>query len=294
MQRLEIALQEAAVVVESLSPWDRQRITAALNATAIPSAVLAGIDMALYDWMGKRLGVPLWQLWGLDLGQLPPTSVTIGISSPVAAQQRAADWMQLADIKAFKVKLGSPEGMAADQAMLMAIQSQIPLGSLLTVDANGGWDVETALSMCDWLAGQGVTYVEQPLAQGKEDQLYELWHQSPLPIFVDESCFTSADLPGLVGRVHGINIKLMKCGGLTEAVRMIHAARVHGLQVMLGCYGNTALANTAAAHLAPLVDYLDLDSHLNLIDDPFSGAVLHNGCLVPTAQPGLGVKLRES
>ncbi|MEN9229637.1 MAG: enolase C-terminal domain-like protein, partial [Thermostichus sp. DG02_5_bins_236] len=169
----------------------------------------------------------------------------------------------------------------------------IPLGSLITVDANGAWTVEQTLSMSNWLAGQGVSYLEQPLDRGREAGLITLWHESKLPIFVDESCFDSRDIPGLVDRVHGINIKLMKCGGLREALRMIHTAKAHGLQVMLGCYSNTALGNTAAAHLAPLVDYLDLDSHLNLVDDPFCGALLEKGRLVPTDRPGLGVSLTD-
>lgn len=287
---LQLALETLAPVLAPFSPWQRQQIEQVMAERQIPSAARAGIDMALHDWMGKQLQQPLWRIWGLDPALSPITSVTIGIDSPEAAQKRAQAWMEVQDLRAFKLKLGSPEGIAADQAMLIAVQQVIPTGSQITVDANGGWNVEQALSLCNWLAGQGVEYVEQPLEQGKEEGLIELWHRSPLPIFVDESCFTTEQIPGLVDRVHGINIKLMKSGGLTEALRMIHTARSHGLKVMLGCYGNTALANSAAAQLGPLVDYLDLDSHLNLLDDPFSGVVLQNGRLILSESPGLGVE----
>ena len=179
-------------------------------------------------------------------------------------------------------------GIGADREMILAVKAELP-DAKLTIDANGGWNLADAISMSKWLADLGVTYLEQPLARGNEAQLADLKQQSPLPIFADESCFTSHDLPGLIDKVDGVNIKLMKAGGLTEAMRMIHTARAHGLQVMFGCYSDTVLANTAAAQLSPLADYLDLDSHLNLIDDPFVGAQLIDGCLTPTDLPGLGV-----
>jgi L-alanine-DL-glutamate epimerase-like enolase superfamily enzyme len=287
-------LEVAKGILRRYSPWERQAVEAELLQAGIPSAVRAAVDIALHDWMGKRLGRPLWQLWGLDRSRIPPTTLTIGLSTPQEARQRALAWMeQIQQARAFKIKLGSELGLMADQNQLIAVQEVIPLGSLITVDANGAWTLEQSLSMSNWLAGQGVSYLEQPLERGQEAKLITLWHESKLPIFVDESCFDSRDIPALADRVHGINIKLMKCGGLSEAWRMIHTARAHGLQVMLGCYSNTALGNTAAAHLAPLADYVDLDSHLNLIDDPFSGASVQEGCLIPTDRPGLGVELRE-
>lgn len=233
--------------------------------------------------------MPLWQLWGLDLKKIQPTSVTIGISSPAAAQERLQAWLQQGNFQAVKVKLGNPAGIEADQAMLAAILEKLPNHTKLSVDANGGWSVANALVMAQWLADRGVTYLEQPLAAGAEQDLPILYEKSPLPIFVDESCFISSDIPALADRVHGVNIKLMKSGGLSEAYRMIHTARACKLQVMFGCYSDSSLANTALAHLSPLADHLDLDSHFNLLDDPFSGAELHNGCLLPNDQPGLGL-----
>jgi muconate cycloisomerase len=148
--------------------------------------------------------------------------------------------------------------------------------------------------MSDWLAVQGVAYLEQPLPRGQEADLKELSQRSPLPIFADESCCNSQDIWHLADRVQGVNIKLMKCGGLTEAMRMIQVAKTCNLQVMLGCYSDSALANTAATHLAPLADYLDLDSHLNLVDDPFSAVGVPVGTIQLSDQPGLGVRKKPT
>jgi L-Ala-D/L-Glu epimerase len=284
-------LQSLAPLLEAYSPLERQKIEQVCHRYLRRSAARTALDLALHDWLGKRANLPLWQLWGLDRQQIVPTSVTIGISSPEAAQQRMQAWLQhLLEVKAVKVKLGNPAGIEADQAMLKAVQAVAPADTKFSVDANGGWSLEDAMMMSDWLAEQGVTYIEQPLARGQEAKLPSLYAQSPLPIFVDESCFTSRDIPALADRVHGINIKLMKSGGLTEALRMVHTAKAFGLQIMFGCYSDTALANTAAAHLAPFANHLDLDSHLNLVDDPFVGASLQAGCLIPNDLPGLGVQ----
>ncbi len=158
------------------------------------------------------------------------------------------------------------------------------------VDANGGWDVEGALAMDRWLADRGVELVEQPLPQGHEHELPALHRGSSLPIVADESVRTSADVAALADRVDGVNLKLMKCGGLDEALRIIHTARAHGLSVMIGCMGESSLAIGAGAQLAPFVDHLDLDSHLNLLDDPFDGPTFTDGVVRPSDRPGLGVR----
>ena len=281
------AIEAIAPKLEDFTPDDRPAIESAL--AELPSAARCGIDLALHDWVGKRANQPLWQQWGLDRSKIVPTSVTIGISSPEAARDRLRNWLALAPFQAIKVKLGSPAGIAADRAMLLAVLAESPQNAKISIDANGGWSLADAIAMSHWLAEQGVTYIEQPLAPGQEVDLPQLYHQSPLPIFVDESCFTCVDIPHLSDRVHGINIKLMKSGGLSEALRMVQMAKADGLQIMFGCYSDSALANTAAAQLAPLADHLDLDSHLNLIDDPFVGAELTEGCLHPPDRPGLGV-----
>ncbi|ASC74295.1 o-succinylbenzoate synthase [Halomicronema hongdechloris C2206] len=282
-------LASLAPALKPLHPLDGQSLEDILSEAGVGSATRAALDIARHDWLGKRAGLPLWQLWGLDRRRIGPTSVTIGISSPAAASQRLQDWLQQGPIHAVKVKLGSPDGIVADQAMLSALRSALPATTKVSVDANGGWSLPQALTMAQWLADQGVSYLEQPLAPGWEADLYPLHQASPLPLFVDESCFTSQDIPPLADRVHGINIKLMKSGGLSEALRMIHTARACGLQVMFGCYSDSSLANTALAQLSPLATHLDLDSHLNLKDDPFSGADFHDGHLIPNSQPGLGL-----
>lgn len=282
-------LQHIAPALKPLHPLDRQQIERVLQAAQVSSAAHAALDIALLDWLGKKVQLPLWQLWGLNRDRIVPTSVTIGINPPEVAQQRVKDWLQLTCAQALKVKLGSPDGIVADQAMLLAIREVAPPQMKLSIDANGGWSLTDAIKMSQWLEQQGVTYIEQPLRRGQEQDLPKLYERSPLPIFVDESCFTSRDIPALSDRVHGINIKLMKSGGLTEAMRMVHTARACGLQIMFGCYSDSGLLNTAAAQLSPLADHLDLDSHLNLLDDPFLGASLQDGRLLPNDLPGLGV-----
>lgn len=286
--RISTALQAFIPHLTAYHPLQRQSIEHLTIQHQLPSAAIAAIDLALYDWLGKSVGLPLWKLWGLDRDKIVPISVTVGISTPEAARARIRGWLEVFDARFLKIKLGNPLGIGADREMMLAVKTEMP-DAKLTVDANGGWNLADAIWMSQWLADLGVVYLEQPLARGNEAQLGDLKQQSPLPIFADESCFTSRDIPGLVGKVDGINIKLMKAGGLTEAIRSIDTARAHGLQVMFGCYSDTALANTAAAQLSPLADYLDLDSHLNLIDDPFVGAKLIDGRLVPGDLPGLGV-----
>ena len=290
------ALDAIVPLLQPFSPRERQKIKVILAKSGIilPSAARAALDMACYDWLGKSVNRSLWQLWGLDRQQIPPTSVTIGISSPEAARERLRHWQEMLPVRYLKVKLGSPEGIEADRAMLNALLEVAPEGCKVYVDANGGWNLKQAIAMAGTLKEWGIEYIEQPLPPGQEQDLIQLYEKSPLPIFVDESCHTRTDIPLLADRIHGINIKLMKAGGLSEAMAMIHTARACGLQVMLGCYSDSSLSNTAASHLGALVDYLDLDSHLNLIDDPFTGATLQDSRLVPNSDPGLGVTRHDS
>lgn len=287
----EQLLQEITSAIPHLQafhPLQRQAISFQLNQLALSSATKTAIDLALHDWLGKKTGLPLWQLWGLDLNNIQPISVTVGINPPEAAIKRVRDWQNTITVKILKLKLGNPLGIAADKAMVEAIKSVVP-EIRLTVDANGGWNLADAIAMSEWLSNQGVEYIEQPLPVGAENQLQTLTNHSPLPIFVDESCFTSADIPQLANSVAGVNLKIMKTGGLTEAIKAIHVAKACGLKVMFGCYSDSCLANTAMAQLSPLADYLDLDSHLNLIDDPFTGATIEAGRLLPNHRSGLGV-----
>ena len=282
-------LETAIPQLESYHPLQRQEINAKLDRLNLSSAARAAVDIALYDWLGKKANLPLWQLLGLNCDRIVPISVTIGIGTPEAAVKRLQDWQNTLDVKTIKLKLGSPEGIEADKAMLKAVCDAAPK-TKLTIDANGGWNFESAVVMSQWLAKHDVEYIEQPLAVSDDDKLQTLSQKSPLPIFVDESCFNSADIPRLANSVAGINLKIMKTGGLTEAIRAIQIAKACNLKIMFGCYSDSSLANTAMAHLAPYADYLDLDSHLNLTDDPFLGATIQAGRLLPNHRSGLGVK----
>ncbi|ESA33008.1 mandelate racemase muconate lactonizing protein [Leptolyngbya sp. Heron Island J] len=281
-------------IIEGISfyhPLDRQIIEESLDQIAPCSAARAAIDVALWDWLGKKVGLPLWQLWGLDCQRIGPTAVTIGINSPDGACDRIRRWhTDYPDLRSIKIKLGSPAGIDADQAMFSALETEFRPHDKISIDANGGWTLDDAKTMATWLADRNVTYLEQPLPVSANHHLAALKHHSPLPIFIDESCFTSRDIMPLAQHIDGINIKLMKSGGLTEARRMIHTARACGLGVMFGCYSDSALSNTALAQLSPLANHLDLDSHLNLKDDPFIGAQLELGRLIPSEKIGLGVE----
>ena len=167
-----------------------------------------------------------------------------------------------------KIKLGSDE----DRQILEAVRGVTDRP--LRVDANEGWTLEGAQARLEWLESMGVELVEQPLPAGQIEEMRELRRLSPLPLFADESVHRAADIPRLAGAFDGINIKLMKCGGLAEARRMIAVARAHGMQVMLGCMVESSLAITAAAHLSPLVDHADLDGNLLIKDDPFVGVTV--------------------
>ena len=243
-------------------------------------AAEAAVDMALRDLAGKRLGLPLWRLMDLPRGPTPPTSFTIALDTPEVVARKVRE---AGDYEILKVKLGAEE----DRAVLEAVRDETDRP--VRVDANEGWTLEEARERLEWLAGMGVELVEQPLPADRLEEARELRRLSPLPIVADESAHRAADVPRLAGAFDGINIKLMKCGGLREALRMIRAARAHGMKVMLGCMIESSLAITAAAHLAPLADWADLDGNLLVTNDPFVGAVVQGGRLVPPEGPGLGV-----
>jgi len=227
--------------------------------------------------------VPLCELMGIDPRQTPVTSFTIGMDTPEVVEAKVKE---AGDYEVLKIKMGSDE----DRQILEAVRGVTDRP--LRVDANEGWTLEGAQSRLEWLESMGVELVEQPLPAGQLEEMRELRRLSPLPLFADESVYRAADIPRLAGAFDGINIKLMKCGGLGEARRMIAVARAHGMQVMLGCMVESSLAITAAAHLSPLVDFADLDGNLLIDNDPFVGVTVKGGRLVLPEGPGLGVRPR--
>ena len=244
----------------------------------------AGIDIALHDLCGKLVGISLFRLLGLSPERTPPTSYTIGLDSiPVMVQKVR----EAREFPILKIKTGVPGDLEAIQAI------RDETNAVLRVDANGGWSVDEAIERISRMEVYGIQFVEQPIPPGDPEGLRRVRQQTNTPIFADEDAKTAKDLPALAGCVDGINIKLMECGGLREALRMIHIARALGMQVMLGCMVETSLSLTAAAHLSPLVDYADLDSGLLLADDPFVGFAVRDGRIILPEGAGLGVTPRR-
>ncbi|MDE2127306.1 MAG: dipeptide epimerase [Armatimonadetes bacterium] len=270
------------------APWEFQRIEALIEQVSMTAAAAAALDIAMHDWIGKRAGMPLADLFGGYKARIPDTTITIGISALDSIAERVAEVTARYNRPCIKVKLGNPEGIEADQALVSAIQAVPHSPAVWIGDANGGWTVESALIMIKWLELCGCRAVEQPLPRGQEADLPKLHKSAGIPIYLDESVRTSRDIPAIARAVDGINIKLMKSGGLREAIRMVHTARAHSLKVMVGCMSESSLAISAAAAITPYVDHADLDSHLNLVDDPFRGAVYSERRIVPTDLAGVG------
>jgi L-alanine-DL-glutamate epimerase-like enolase superfamily enzyme len=263
-------------------PFLREDLLAALPPGS--QAGRAALDIALHDLVAKKIGVPLYRLFGLNPANSPATSLTIGIGPLDEVRAKAA----AAPFSILKLKLGPDveHSLATVRAVRAASKAR------LVVDANCAWTEAQALHAIPALAGLGVEWVEQPLAEEDVDGLRRLHRTSPLPLFADEPIRTAPDIVRLAGCVDGVNIKLMKAGGLHEALRMIAVARAHGLQVMLGCMIETSLGITAAAHLAPLVDWADLDGNWTVTNDPFTGVRVDHGRLLLPDGPGLGVTAR--
>ena len=286
-------LEALAPCLESRSPQPLQALEPLLASLSPPAR--CGLDLALHDWWGQRLGQPLHRLWGLDPGACVATSVTLGLGEPAAVLARLERWRLQLPATRIKLKLGSAAGLDHDRALVLAVRAALRPGDELQIDANGGWDLAAARQMIPWLAEQGVVLVEQPLAPQADlasdtAGFAALKGLAPLPLVADESCWDLEDLLRLAPHVDGINIKLVKCGGLREGLLMARTARRLGLGVMLGCYSDGGLLNSAAAQLLPLVQWPDLDSHLNLIDDPYAGPEREGDVLRPAPRPGLGVQ----
>ncbi len=257
-----------------------RRLETALHGNA---AARVAISTALHDLVGKRLGVPLWQYWGLDPAAAPRSTFTIGMDTPEILRQKV---QEAAEYPILKVKLGGPNDLALLQTIRDATAKE------LRVDANCGWTPVHAVRMLPVLEEFGVTVLEQPVAADDLEGLAHIHRHARIPLIADESCVTSADISRLVGRVDGINIKLAKCGSLREALRMIAIARAHQMTVMVGCMIESSLGITAAAHFTPLVDIVDLDGAALLAQDPFRGAGIPGGQVTLPTAPGLGVTRR--
>lgn len=247
-------------------------------------AARSAIDEALHDLWGKRLGQPLYKLFGLNPDKLPLTSFTIGMDeSEVMAEQAKASGYPI-----LKVKLGSDK----DEEIIAAICKATT--AKLRADANAGWSRERALQIIPRLADYGLEFIEQPLAVDDVEGYF--WLKEKLraakvniPIFADETAKTSHDVVKLAGAIDGVVVKTMKSEGIREALRMIHTARAHDMQIMLSCMVESSVGVTAAAHLAPLCDYADLDGPLLIKNDPYRGLRYDGAKFTLPDGPGLGV-----
>lgn len=258
----------------------------------IPACAQAGIDIALWDWNSKKARLQLKELLGLPTPKTP-TSITVGINPPEVVKERVEMILTNPDVKALKVKLGSPEGIEYDKLIYsQVIESTKKSNIAIRVDANGGWSVDEAKLMMKWLAERKAEYIEQPLVEGDEDKLKFLFDGRPLPIFIDESCRFSEDVANHYQYVDGVNLKLMKCGGITEALRILNVAKSHGLKTMIGCMSESSVSISAGAAITGIIDYVDLDSHYNLDPDPSEGASMVNGITMNSLLPGHGAKLK--
>jgi len=244
-------------------------------------AAKAAIDLALLDWVGKKQGMPVHRLFGLDPKDAPVTTFSIGIDTPEITRQKV---LEAEAFPVLKIKVG----LASDEATIEAVRSVTR--KPLRVDANEGWtDKDEAVRKIKWLESQGVELIEQPLPAAMLDEHRYIRERVDIPVIADEACLRPEDIPRLAGAYDGINVKVDKAGGLLNALRMIELARSLGLKVMLGCMVSSSVAITGAAQLSPLVDYADLDGNLLISNDPYSGVRVVQGRLVLPEGPGLGL-----
>jgi L-alanine-DL-glutamate epimerase-like enolase superfamily enzyme len=246
------------------------------------SCAKAALDIALMDWVGKALNTPLYKMFGLNTSKAPVTSFSIGIDTPEVIKQKVKE---AEPFPILKIKVGKKN----DDEIIAAVRSVTD--KPIRVDANEGWkNKEEALEKIQWLKTQGVEFIEQPMPSEMIEETAWLRERVDMPIVADEAVKTAADIPKLAKAYDGINIKLMKSGGIQEALRMIQIAKALNMKIMLGCMIESSVAISAAAHLAPYVDWADLDGNLLISNDPFSGVKVKNGRFIYNDKPGLGVE----
>jgi L-Ala-D/L-Glu epimerase / N-acetyl-D-glutamate racemase len=277
------ALTEYVKLVVGSSPFQLSRTMRLLeSATPAQSAALAAVDMALHDLLGKASGLALYQLLGLEGLPIPET----GLSFPIATvdetlkQVRAcADWPIL------KLKMSTPNDELVQRVRDI-------FSGRLWIDANGAWEAEQAVQAAERFSRYGVELIEQPVPPESLDALRFVHERSPVPIIADEANTGALSLPRLSSCAYGVVVKLFRCGGIRRALEMIALARSLGLKIMLGCVTESALGVTAISQLGGLADFMDVDGHLDLANDPFVGITIDRGNVILPATPGLGVTYR--
>ncbi len=281
-----VALSRFAPLLADADAWSIDAVERGLEKSLRwNTSARCAVSAALHDMAARRLGVPVWKMWGLDGRATPLSSFTIGMAPDAATLRDRV--REVADYPILKIKLGS----SWDRQVLRIVREEAPQAQL-RVDANCAWSPRHALSMLDALNDAGVDMLEQPVSPEDIPGLRFVRERSNIPVVADESCLVASDIPKLEGAVDGVNIKLAKCGSLREAIRMIAVARAHGMRVMCGCMIETTLGIAAAAHFSPLLDDADLDGAALLADDPYNGPGISDGRVVLDDVPGLGVTLR--
>lgn len=262
-------------------PFQLESILSYVDAVAEGNtAAKASVDIALHDWIGKKLGIPLYQYWGLDKTKTPLTSFTIGIDVPEVIERKVRE---AEEYPILKIKLGGSN----DEEIMKAIRRVTK--KTLRVDANEGWKAkEVAVEKIKWLEQEGVEFIEQPMPASDLAGTAWVRERVNLPLIADENSIRLHDVPKLQGVFDGINIKLMKCTGLREAMQMIHTARACNLKIMVGCMIESSVGISAAAQFTPLLDYADLDGHVLTTNDPFDGVKIVDGKLILPDRPGIG------
>ena len=275
------ALAQFKPILEREDPTSLESIEGQMSRVLRGNAsARSAISAALHDLMGKRLGMAVHRLWGLDAAAAPQSSYTIAIAENHELERRVAE---AREYPILKIKLGTDR----DMEIVRIIRDAAP-DKRLRVDANAAWNAKHAVRMADFLADNGVEMLEQPVPANDFDGLRFVRKTSKLPVFADESCLVATDIPKLAGAVDGINIKLAKCGSLREAMRMVSTARAMDMQVMAGCMIESSLGISAIAQIAPLLDYADFDGAALLSADPFSGTTIAGGQIRLSDAPGLG------
>jgi L-Ala-D/L-Glu epimerase len=276
-------LADAAGEPAATSEWLEEAGAAMGGAIRWNGAAKCAVDIALHDLVGKALGQPVHRL--LDMpAEIPPTDFTLGLDTPDVVAERAR---RASRFPALKIKVGGP----SDVATLEAVRSVY--GGSIRIDANTGWEPESAARLLPELQRLGVELIEQPFPAHRLDQLRWLQERSELPIVADESAVTIEDLDSLVGVVAGVNVKLAKCGGVGAAKGMLQRARELGFRTFLGCMEETSVGIAASAAVAGLAEWVDLDGNLLLADDPFEGLELDEACRWRLPErPGLGLRRR--
>ncbi len=266
------------------SPFEIQDIMTYIESLSTNNtAAKASVDIALHDLVGKIMGQPWWKIWGFNAANTPNTSFTVGLDTEEVVKEKTKE---ASPYKVIKVKLGRDE--KTDKMMIETIRSVT--NTPICVDANQGWkEKHYALNMIHWLNERNVTMIEQPMSKYLYDEHAWLTENSPLPIIADEACQRLTDIPKLKGAYSGINIKLMKCTGMREAREMVSLAKALHMRLMIGCMTETSCAISAAAQLAPEMEWADLDGNLLIANDCYKGVQIVDGKITLNELPGIGI-----